>query len=213
MLRFSTFFFFCHITDTITISFDNVVKDMLILSSNSPRRQELLRGLGIPFKVFVIDGIDESYPADMPAEDVAEHIAVKKAAPYAENIKGTDNVVLTADTVVVCEGEIMGKPKNEADAHRMLRKLSGKTHQVYTGVCLTAEGSQRHFSVRTDVTFRELADDEIWHYIRTYKPFDKAGAYGIQEWIGYVGISGINGSYYNVMGLPVQRIYKELKSI
>lgn len=183
---------------------------MLILSSNSPRRQELLQGLGIPFKVFVIDGIDESYPANIPSENVAEYIAVKKAAPYAENIKGTDNVVLTADTVVVCLGEILGKPNDEQDAYRMLRMLSGKTHYVYTGVCITAEGKQKHFSVRTDVTFRELTDDEIWHYIHEYKPFDKAGAYGIQEWIGYVGITGINGSYYNVMGLPVQRIYKEL---
>ena len=185
---------------------------MLILSSNSPRRQELLQGLGIPFKVFVIDGIDESYPANIPSENVAEYIAVKKAAPYAENIKGTDNVVLTADTVVVCFGEILGKPSDEQDAYRMLRMLSGKTHYVYTGVCITAEGKQKHFSVRTDVTFRELTDDEIWHYIHEYKPFDKAGAYGIQEWIGYVGITGINGSYYNVMGLPVQRIYKELAS-
>ena len=185
---------------------------MLILSSNSPRRQELLQGLGIPFKVFVIDGIDESYPANIPSENVAEYIAVKKAAPYAENIKGTDNVVLTADTVVVCFGDILGKPSDEQDAYRMLRMLSGKTHYVYTGVCITAEGKQKHFSVRTDVTFRELTDDEIWHYIHEYKPFDKAGAYGIQEWIGYVGITGINGSYYNVMGLPVQRIYKELAS-
>ena len=184
---------------------------MLILSSNSPRRQELLQGLGIPFKVFVIDGIDESYPANIPSENVAEYIAVKKAAPYAENIKGTDNVVLTADTVVVCLGEILGKPNDEQDAYRMLRMLSGKTHYVYTGVCITAEGKQKHFSVRTDVTFRELTDDEIWHYIHEYKPFDKAGAYGIQEWIGYIGVTGLKGSYFNVMGLPVQRIYNELK--
>ena len=186
---------------------------MLILSSNSPRRQELLTGLDIPFKVFVIDGIDESFPDTLPASEVAEYIAVKKATPYAERIKGTENIVLTADTVVVCDGEIMGKPSDENDAHRMLRKLSGKTHQVYTGVCLTLEGCQRHFTVKTDVTFRELTDDEIWHYIRKYKPLDKAGAYGIQEWIGYIGITNINGSYYNVMGLPVQRIYRELDSI
>ena len=185
---------------------------MLILSSNSPRRQELLKGLGMPFKVFVIDGIDESYPADLPAKEVAEYIAVKKAAPYTDVIKGAENTVLTADTVVVCGGEILGKPKDEQDAYRMLRMLSGTTHQVYTGVCLTTEGKQRSFSVETDVTFRELSDEEIWHYIHEYKPFDKAGAYGIQEWIGYIGIKGINGSYYNVMGLPVQRIYDELKA-
>ena len=185
---------------------------MLILSSNSPRRQELLKGLGMPFKVFVIDGIDESYPADLPAKEVAEYIAVKKASPYTDVIKGAENTVLTADTVVVCGGEILGKPKDEQDAYRMLRMLSGTTHQVYTGVCLTTEGKQRSFSVETDVTFRELSDEEIWHYIHEYKPFDKAGAYGIQEWIGYIGIKGINGSYYNVMGLPVQRIYDELKA-
>lgn len=186
---------------------------MLILSSNSPRRKELLQGLGIPFKVLVIKGIDESYPDTLPAAEVAEYIAVKKAAPYRDNIAGTDNIVLTADTVVVCNDDIMGKPTDEQDAFRMLRELSGKTHQVYTGVCLTTSTVQKHFCVRTDVTFRELSDEEIMHYIRTYKPFDKAGAYGIQEWIGYVGITSIHGSYYNVMGLPVQRIYQELKDI
>lgn len=186
---------------------------MLILSSNSPRRKELLQGLGIPFKVLVIKGIDESYPDTLPAAEVAEYIAAKKAAPYRDNIAGTDNIVLTADTVVVCNDDIMGKPTDEQDAFRMLRELSGKTHQVYTGVCLTTSTVQKHFCVRTDVTFRELSDEEIMHYIRTYKPFDKAGAYGIQEWIGYVGITSIHGSYYNVMGLPVQRIYQELKDI
>ena len=186
---------------------------MLILSSNSPRRKELLQGLGIPFKVLVIKGIDESYPDSLPAAEVAEYIAVKKSAPYRDNLDSTDNIVLTADTVVVCNDDIMGKPSDEQDAFRMLRELSGKTHQVYTGVCLTKSTIQRHFSVRTDVTFRELTDEEIMHYIHTYKPFDKAGAYGIQEWIGYIGITSIHGSYYNVMGLPVQRIYQELKSI
>lgn len=186
---------------------------MLILSSNSPRRQELLAGLDIPYKVFVIDGIDESYPDDLPAEEIAEHIAVKKAVPYADNLQGNENIVLTADTIVVCDGRVMGKPKDNADACQMLRFLSGKTHQVYTGVCLTTQHEQRHFTVRTDVTFRTLEDSEINHYVEKYKPFDKAGAYGIQEWIGYVGITGINGSYYNVMGLPVQRIYEELKKL
>lgn len=181
---------------------------MIILASNSPRRKELLAGLGVPFKVLVIPGIDESYPEDLPAAEIAEYIAVKKAAPYDIS---DGNTVITADTVVVCEGEIMGKPANEDDAHRMLRKLSGKTHQVYTGVCLKTDSRQKHFSVCTDVTFKELTDEEIWHYIREYKPFDKAGAYGIQEWIGYIGITGIQGSYYNVMGFPVQRIYQELQ--
>ncbi len=182
---------------------------MLILSSNSPRRKELIQGLGIPFEVLVIQGIDESYPDTLPASEIAEYISIKKAAPYATGIK-PGNVVLTADTVVVCNDEVMGKPKDEDDAYRMLRSLSGTTHQVYTGVCLTSDTEQRHFSVCTDVTFKALSDDEIWHYIREYRPFDKAGAYGIQEWIGYIGITGIHGSYYNVMGLPVQRIYQEL---
>lgn len=186
---------------------------MIILGSNSPRRKELLQGLGIPFEVLVIQGIDESYPDTLPAEEIAEYIAVKKAKPY--EVKD-GNIVLTADTVVVCDGEVMGKPKDEADAHRMLRKLSGKTHQVYTGVCITSptlSDGPVSFSVCTDVTFKHLSDEEILHYIRQYKPFDKAGAYGIQEWIGYIGITGIKGSYYNVMGLPVQRIYEELKKI
>ena len=186
---------------------------MLILSSNSPRRKELLAGLGIPFKTLVIQGIDESYPDTLPACDIAEHIAVKKAAPYRDALIGTDNIVLTADTVVVLGNDVMGKPNDEQDAYRMLRELSGRTHHVYTGVCLTTANVQRHFSVCTDVTFKALSDDEIWHYIREYKPFDKAGAYGIQEWIGYIGITGIHGSYYNVMGLPVQRIYEELNRL
>lgn len=186
---------------------------MLILSSNSPRRKELLQGLGVPFDVLVIKGIDESYPNTLPAAEVAEYIAQKKAIPYRDNLIGTNNIVLTADTVVVCGNDIMGKPTDEQDAFRMLRELSGKTHQVYTGVCLTTTTTQKHFTVCTDVTFKELSDDEIWHYIHTYKPMDKAGAYGIQEWIGYIGITGIKGSYYNVMGLPVQRIYEELKEL
>lgn len=183
---------------------------MIILGSNSPRRRELLEGLGVPFKVLVFKDTDESYPDDLPASDIAEYIAAKKAVPYIKEGIATDNVILTADTVVVCEGEVMGKPKDEEDAHRMLRKLSGKTHQVYTGVCIVAGDKRKQFSVCTNVTFKNLSDEEIMHYITTYKPFDKAGAYGIQEWIGYVGITGIEGSYYNVMGLPVQRIYEEL---
>ena len=182
---------------------------MLILSSNSPRRRELLEGLGIPFEVLVIKGIDESYPDSLPAEKIAEYISCKKADAYKDVSK--ENIVLTADTVVVCDGEVMGKPVDEADAQRMLRKLSGKTHQVYTGVCLTSADGKTSFSVKTDVTFKDLSDEEISHYVKKYKPMDKAGAYGIQEWIGYIGITGINGSYYNVMGLPVQRIYEELK--
>lgn len=184
---------------------------MIILSSNSPRRKELLKGLGVPFDVLVIKDIDESYPNTLPAEDVAEYIATKKAEPYKAQLT-EGNTVITADTVVVCDGDILGKPKDEDDAYRMLRKLSGKTHQVYTGVCIVGD-KEVSFSVRTDVTFKELSDEEIWYYIREYKPMDKAGAYGIQEWIGYIGITGLNGSYYNVMGFPVQRVYEELKAM
>lgn len=183
-----------------------------ILASNSPRRKELLGGLGIDFDVNVIPGIDESYPETLPASEVAEFISQKKAQPY-ESLLADDEMVITADTVVVCDGEIMGKPKDADDARRMLRKISDKTHQVYTGVCLLTKQVNRHFSVCTDVTFRNLTDEEIDYYIINYKPFDKAGAYGIQEWIGYIGVTGLNGSYFNVMGLPVQRIFDEIKKI
>lgn len=182
----------------------------LILASNSPRRRELLGGLGFDYEVRVLEGIDESYPSSLPSENVAQYIAEKKASPYEANVRDNE-IVITADTVVVCENEIMGKPKNPEDAFRMLRKLSGKTHQVYTGVTLLSSKKKYSFSVKTDVSFRILTDSEINHYIENYKPFDKAGAYGIQEWIGYIGVTGLNGSYFNVMGLPVQRIYDELK--
>lgn len=184
---------------------------MLILSSASPRRKELLQGLGVPFEVLVIDNIDESYPDDLPASEVAEYIACKKAQAYQATLK-PGNTVLTADTVVVLGNQIMGKPRNEEDARQMLRQLSGQTHQVYTGVCLTSTNRQTHFSVRTDVTFRPLTEEEINHYVTSFHPLDKAGAYGIQEWIGYVGVTWLDGSYFNVMGLPVQRIYQELQA-
>lgn len=181
-----------------------------ILASNSPRRRELLAGLGIDFEVRVIDGIDESYPASLPAADVAQYIAVKKADAYRDAIKA-DELIITADTVVIVGTEILGKPHDKSDAERMLRAISGRTHQVVTGVCLLSAAKQGAFSVTTDVTFKELTTAEIRHYITNYRPFDKAGAYGIQEWIGYIGVTALHGSYYNVMGLPVQRIYTELQ--
>lgn len=184
-----------------------------ILASNSPRRKELLGGLGIDFEVKVLKDIDESYPETLPAAEVAEYIAQKKAAPYKQLISGNE-MVITADTVVVADNEIMGKPADEADAKRMLMKLSDQTHQVYTGVCLlTRQHDMRHFSVKTDVTFKKLTEEEIDYYIENYHPMDKAGAYGIQEWIGYIGVTGLNGSYFNVMGLPVQRIYDEIQKL
>lgn len=181
----------------------------IILSSNSPRRKELLAGLGVDFEVRVMKGVSEGYPADTPLAEVPVYIAAEKASAYKI---GADELVVTADTVVIVDGEILGKPKNREDAHRMLCMISGKTHQVVTGVCLTTQSEQRRFSVSTDVSFKPLTDKEICWYIDNFRPFDKAGAYGIQEWIGYVGVQGLRGSYYNVMGLPVQRIYEELVS-
>lgn len=179
----------------------------IILASNSPRRRELLSGLGIQFDVKVIDGVNEAYPDTIAPTDVAEYIAREKAAAYEVT---DDELLITADTVVVVGNDILGKPKDAADAHRMLREISGRTHQVVTGVCLTTKSEQRHFSVTTDVTFKRLTDDEIDFYIRNHRPYDKAGSYGIQEWIGYIGVTALSGSYYNVMGFPVQRVYEEL---
>ena len=211
----------------------------IILASNSPRRKELLAGLGIPYDVFVLQGIDESYPDDLPANEVAEYIARKKAKAYVNvnpnvnpkflqsgvqtlgasgqaersTLNSQLSIILTADTIVVCDGEILGKPHDADDACAMLRKLSGKTHQVYTGYCLQTADKTVSGTVCSDVTFKELSDEEITYYVEKYNPLDKAGAYGIQEWIGYIGITGIRGSYYNVMGLPVQRIYEEIKKL
>lgn len=182
----------------------------IILASNSPRRKELLGGLDIPFKVRVLEGIDESYPQDLPTKDIAGYISQKKAAAYRQSI-AADELIITADTIVILGEKVMGKPKDAGEAVTMLHELSGKTHQVITGVCLTTREKQVCFSVETDVTFKTLSDSEITYYIDHYHPFDKAGAYGIQEWIGHVGVTGMNGSYFNVMGLPVQRIYEALK--
>lgn len=181
----------------------------IILSSNSPRRKELLAGLGVDFEVRVLKGVDERYPDDIPLNEVPLYIAIEKASAYTV---AKDELVVTADTVVIVDNEILGKPKDRAEAYGMLRKISGKTHQVVTGVCLTTIDDQRSFTVTTDVEFKELSDNDIYYYIDKYRPFDKAGAYGIQEWIGYVGVLSLKGSYYNVMGLPVQRIYEEFTS-
>ena len=183
----------------------------IILASNSPRRKELLAGLDIDFQTRIIEGIDESYPNDLPTLKIAEFISKKKADAYVETI-GDDELVVTADTVVILGDEVMGKPHDEADAKRMLSELSGQTHQVATGVTLSTRQRQVSFSVVTNVTFKELSSDEIDYYVHTYKPMDKAGAYGIQEWIGYIGVTALEGSYFNVMGLPVQRIYEALKT-
>ncbi|MBQ4222806.1 MAG: septum formation protein Maf [Prevotella sp.] len=182
----------------------------IYLASNSPRRKELLAGLDIDFEVKVLEGIDESYPQDLPVGKVAEYISKTKANAYKDVI-GDDELVITADTIVVLHDKVMGKPEGREDAVNMLKTLSGKTHQVITGVCLTTKTQQRVTSVVSEVTFKELSDEEINYYVDRYKPYDKAGAYGIQEWIGYIGVTGLKGSYFNVMGLPVQRIYQELR--
>ena len=188
-----------------------VIPYQIILASNSPRRKELLAGLDLQFKVRVLQDVDESYPNDLPTLEIAEFISKKKADAYIQTMADNE-LVITADTVVILGDEVMGKPHDEADAKRMLGELSGQTHQVATGVTLSTKERQMSFSVVTDVAFKQLSSDEIDYYVRTYHPMDKAGAYGIQEWIGYIGVTALKGSYFNVMGLPVQRIYEALKT-
>lgn len=189
---------------------DNLNKYKIILASGSPRRRELLEGLGLPFTVKCIDGIDESYPESLPAEETALFIAKKKSEAY-KGLTDSGHLIITADTVVVCNDMVLGKPSNKNEAKKMLNMLSGKTHQVITGVTLATKEKTVSFSVSTDVRFTTLDKKEIEYYVDKYRPLDKAGAYGIQEWIGYVGVEYISGSYYNVMGLPIQRLYQELK--
>ena len=184
----------------------------LILASNSPRRKELLAGLGLDFDVRVIKDIDETYPSELPVEQIPMYISEQKAKAYLDIIHD-DELVITADTVVVVGQNVLGKPRDRDDACEMLRMISGCTHQVITGVCLTSRSVHRTLSVSTDVTFKSLSEQEISYYVDHYKPYDKAGAYGIQEWIGYIGVTSLEGSYFNVMGLPVQRIWQELLDI
>ena len=182
----------------------------IILASNSPRRKELLSGLDLAYETIVLPNIDESFPTDLDKEKVSEYIALKKAKANISLISD-DVLLITADTMVILGDEIFGKPKDEVEAKEMLRKLSGKTHKVITGVCLTNTKKQISFSVHSEVRFSDLEDSEIDYYVTKYKPLDKAGAYGIQEWIGYVSVEYISGSYFNIMGLPIQRLYQELK--
>ena len=183
----------------------------IILASGSPRRRELLGGLGIDFRVARLNDVDESYPNDLPANEVAEYLSKKKAEAYRQSL--TDRqLIITADTVVITDGEILGKPTDVADATRMLKALSGAVHQVVTGVTVMTTAKTVSFSATTNVRFAPLSDEEIDYYISQYRPFDKAGAYGIQEWIGYIAVEGIEGSYFNVMGLPIQKLYTVLKS-
>jgi septum formation protein len=189
---------------------DNLAKYKIVLASNSPRRKELLGGLGVPFVVRVMDGIDESFPDGLQAEEIPLCIARKKAEAYLDAL-AADELLITADTIVWLEGRVMGKPKDAAEAREMLCALAGQTHQVITGVCLTTREKRVAFSCVSDVKFAALTEEEIAYYVERYRPFDKAGAYGIQEWIGFVGVERIDGSFYNVMGLPIQRVYAALK--
>lgn len=191
---------------------ENLQKYKVKLASNSPRRRELLSGLGIDYEIKVLPGIDETYPDTLSGEEIPVYIAREKADAYRKDMK-EDELIITADTIVYIDGEVLGKPEDEEDACRMLRKLSGRTHQVITGVCLTTSAFQKAFASVTEVTFASLSEEEIQYYVSHYRPFDKAGAYGVQEWIGYVGVTGMKGSFYNVMGLPVQRLYQELKAL
>lgn len=183
----------------------------VLLASNSPRREELLRGIDIDFEIKVLPDIDESYPTNLPNEEVAEYVALKKANSYTNRLK-EDELMITADTVVLLDNKIYGKPTNKEEAKEMLQNLSGKTHRVISGVCLTSTAKQTSFSVASDVEFSTLTNQEIEYYINRYAPFDKAGSYGVQEWIGYIGVKHIRGSYFNIMGLPIQRLYRELLS-
>ncbi len=191
---------------------ENLKDYKIFLASKSPRRRELLQLLRVPFTVLTIGGIDESFPATLPLREVPEYISSKKADVYRERLNDKE-IVITADTMVICGDKILGKPADGKEAVEMLKELSGKTHQVVTGVTLATRHSKKSFSTVTDVTFSDISTDDIIYYVNNFQPFDKAGAYGIQEWIGAVAVSGIRGSFYNVMGLPVHQLYKELSKI
>ena len=191
---------------------ENLNKYKIILASNSPRRKELLSGLGVAYEVKTLPDVDESYPDGLSGEEIAKHIARGQAEAYRSLIQA-DELVITADTIVWLDGTVMGKPKDEEEAKDMLMQLSGKTHQVITGVCLTTASMQKTFATVTDVTFATLTDEEVDYYVTRYQPMDKAGSYGVQEWIGFVGVENLSGSYFNVMGLPIQRLYTELKKL
>lgn len=188
---------------------DNLKGRRVILASGSPRRRQLLGGLEIDFTVRLIDGIDETYPDGMAMAEIPKYISRRKAEAYVPTM-ASDEIIITADTIVWADGEVLGKPHTPDEAVSMLRRLSGRTHQVVTGVTVLSANRRETFACVTDVTFDTLSEAEMQHYVADYKPLDKAGAYGIQEYIGYIGVTGISGSYFNVMGLPVQKLYRVL---
>lgn len=183
---------------------------MIVLASNSPRRKELLSGIDVQYEVRAQPDIDESFPESLPHEEVAEFLACKKADAYLPALKA-DELLITADTIVLLDGMILGKPACKDEAAKMLRILAEKRHRVITGVCMTTFSRQLRFSDTAYVTFGPLSDEEISYYVSRYNPLDKAGAYGVQEWIGYVAVEKIEGSYFNVMGLPIHKVYQALK--
>lgn len=191
---------------------ENLKKYQIILASNSPRRKELMSGLGVDYTVRTLPDVDESYPEHLKGCEIPEYIAREKAAAYRDSMKPGE-LLITADTIVWLDGKLLGKPEGREGAAEMLRSLSGKAHQVFTGVCLTTTEWQKSFTSSSDVVFDELSEDEIQYYVDAYPPMDKAGAYGVQEWIGYIGVKSISGSFYNIMGLPIQRLYGELKRL
>lgn len=188
---------------------DNLKGKRVVLASGSPRRRQLLGGLEIDFTVRLIDGIDETYPDGMAMAEIPKYISRRKAEAYVPTM-ASDEIIITADTIVWADGEVLGKPHTPDEAVSMLRRLSGRTHQVVTGVTVLSADRRETFACVTDVTFDTLSEAEMQHYVADYKPLDKAGAYGIQEYIGYIGVTGISGSYFNVMGLPVQKLYRVL---
>ncbi|MCF8336268.1 MAG: Maf family nucleotide pyrophosphatase [Bacteroidales bacterium] len=190
--------------------YEEIAKYRIILGSQSPRRQYLLKELGIKFDVKLKRMFQEDYPEGLTGEEIPLYLAGKKADAFDDEL--TENmIVITADTVVLKDQKVLQKPKDQKEAFDMLRTLSGTVHQVYTGVCIRSIKKRETFHSRTDVHFKELSDKEIWYYIDKYEPFDKAGSYGIQEWLGYIGVERIEGSFFNVMGLPVQKLYVEMR--
>lgn len=191
---------------------DNLKKYKVILASNSPRRKELLAGLGVDYEVRTLPDVDESYPEILQGADIPLYIAKEKADAYVAMMQPGE-LMITADTIVWLDDKVLGKPWDREDALQMLRTMSGRTHEVFTGVCITTTDWQRSFTAQTEVRFATLSEEEIAYYVDNFQPMDKAGAYGVQEWIGFIGVENISGSYYNIMGLPVQKLYRELLKV
>lgn len=191
---------------------DNLEKYKVILASGSPRRRELMAGLGVNYEVRILPDVDESYPDTLQGEEIPLYIAKEKADAYIPMMQPNE-LIITADTIVWLDGKVLGKPRDREDALQMLRTMSGRTHEVFTGVCITTTDWQRSFTAQTEVRFATLSEEEIAYYVDNFQPMDKAGAYGVQEWIGFIGVENISGSYYNIMGLPVQKLYRELLKV